>query len=490
MATSAMNKLPDFKGTIYRGIPFRTEAELNAFLDRYTPGNAVSEPAFTHSGKAHDVGVAWSGSNHTAGRVVLHLDAQHGKDLSFVRGRHLGVDEVMHPPHTTFYPTEKWQDSEGRWHLKVRDYRDLADMPVGDGPSHPQRDTHPGQPEAPDTRSYQQPSQYDGQQPYPPHQPEGSYPSHQQPGHPPYQQQVHNPGERPPEYNPGQQPPDYQPPWHEAGQSQPPRQPEAPQQYGGQSSAQPQYGTQPSQGQPHEYPHQQPQQGGPPHQYGGQPPQHTYGGQPAQPQYGGQPPQPTYGGQPAQTQYGGPTTAGSVPGADGQGWRPGDSGFGVSDKAGFDPAFHHKALGDEFAPGVHDPDGKFVSKERAIADRLEQEGWRVDARREDHTIEHMKNPESMVRRDPADEGRITEFKTLEPTPNGKPVNAAKRNINDASDQVPPDGEVVIDASKVGLTEEDAGRAWRKALGQPGKTVAAQVHIILEGGRIVTFEKES
>ncbi|MEI8412002.1 MULTISPECIES: toxin glutamine deamidase domain-containing protein [unclassified Kribbella] len=216
----------------------------------------------------------------------------------------------------------------------------------------------------------------------------------------------------------------------------------------------------------------QPQQGGPSEQYGGQLPHSQDGAQPSQPQYGGQPP------------------GGSPPAAGGQDWRPGDSGFGVSNKPGFDPAFHHKALGDEFAPGVHDPDGKFVSKERKIADDLEQEGWRVDARREDHTVEHLKNPEAMVRKDPADEGRITEFKTLEPTPNGKPVNAAKRNINDASDQVPPDGEVVIDASKVGLTEAEAEHAFRKARGQHGKTVAAQVHIILGDGRIVTYPKES
>lgn len=206
--------------------------------------------------------------------------------------------------------------------------------------------------------------------------------------------------------------------------------------------------------------------------------------QPGTPADGGTPHQGNQGGaHQAGAQQGGAPHQGSQDAGD---WRPGDSKFGASDQPGFDPAFHHKALGDQFTPGVHDPSGKFQPKEREIADRLEQEGFRVDARTEDHTKQHLKNPESMVRTHPADEGRITEFKTL----NSGSANAAKRNINDASDQVPPDGEVVIDGSKVGLTEEDAYKAYRKALGQPGKTVAATVRVILGDGRLVTYVKEN
>jgi hypothetical protein len=159
----------------------------------------------------------------------------------------------------------------------------------------------------------------------------------------------------------------------------------------------------------------------------------------------------------------------------------GDSNFGVSDKSGFDPAFHHKALGDQFGPGVHDLDGALQPKERAIADRLEAEGWRVDARPEDHGKQHMKNPESMIRKDPADEGRITEFKT----PESSTKQAIKRLVNHASKQVPPEGEVVIDGRNVGLTEELAKDAYQSARRQPGATVAAKVHFILADGRIVT-----
>jgi hypothetical protein len=158
----------------------------------------------------------------------------------------------------------------------------------------------------------------------------------------------------------------------------------------------------------------------------------------------------------------------------------------VSHKEGFDPAFHHKALGDEFAPGVHDPEGGFSADERAIADRLQEEGWRVDARPADHTVQKMKNPESMVRRHPGDEGRITEYKTL--SGNGG-ANNVKRNINDAS-QVPDDGELVVDGRNAGVTAQTAAKAYARAVTQEGAVCPAVVHIILGDGRIVTYVKEN
>jgi hypothetical protein len=173
------------------------------------------------------------------------------------------------------------------------------------------------------------------------------------------------------------------------------------------------------------------------------------------------------------------------PQAEGQDWRPGEDKYGVSTKTGFDPAFHHKALGDEWAPGVHDPDGSFSAKERAIADRLEEAGWRVDARLADHSKEFMKNPECMVRKDGAHEGTITEYKTLE---SGN-RNTVRRIINEAADQVPADGEVVVDGRNVGLTKEIADRAFGGAAGQPGKTIPAKVHIILADGQLITYERK-
>jgi len=151
----------------------------------------------------------------------------------------------------------------------------------------------------------------------------------------------------------------------------------------------------------------------------------------------------------------------------------------------FDPAFRKGALGPEFSPRVVDPSGAFTEKERAIADRLTQEGWRVDAREADPTVQYLKNPDAMVRKAPDDPGSITEFKTM-----SKPTNnALKREINDASDQVGADGDVVIDGRRVGTTLSDAERAYKRAIGQPGGIVAKRVHVILGDGRLITLEEE-
>jgi hypothetical protein len=160
-------------------------------------------------------------------------------------------------------------------------------------------------------------------------------------------------------------------------------------------------------------------------------------------------------------------------------------GVDLDDAPDFDPAVRRGALGASFKPGVHDPNGRFHAKEVRIARRLEEEGWRIDARFEDHTIYRGKNPDVMIRRSGTDEGLQAEFKTAESGAN----SAIKRNIHNGSDQALPDGEVVIDGRDVGLTEANALRAFRRACGQPGKTVANVVHFILEDGRLVTCHKE-
>jgi hypothetical protein len=147
----------------------------------------------------------------------------------------------------------------------------------------------------------------------------------------------------------------------------------------------------------------------------------------------------------------------------------------------FDPAFDLRPLGPDFTPGVHDPLGSFKPKERLIADRLVEEGWRIDARIADHSSGD-KNPDAMVRKSAAGRGLVVEFKT----PKSSSSNTIKRNISLAGDQA---REVVIDGRNIGLTEADAWRAYRRAAGQPGKTVADIVHVILGDGRLVSYQKE-
>jgi len=91
----------------------------------------------------------------------------------------------------------------------------------------------------------------------------------------------------------------------------------------------------------------------------------------------------------------------------------------------------------------------------------------------------------MVRNGPGDPGFITEVKTMKEPGN----NALKRAINKASDQAGPEGKVVIDGRGVGTIQSDAERAFKRALGQPGKVVAKHVHVILEDGSMTEFENE-
>ncbi|GAB2609013.1 hypothetical protein [Kribbella endophytica] len=152
----------------------------------------------------------------------------------------------------------------------------------------------------------------------------------------------------------------------------------------------------------------------------------------------------------------------------------------------FDPAFEPRAFGVDFAPSVHDAHDKFDAKEQAIADRLVIEGWRVDARLDNHKEHGLKNPDAMVRRDGSDRGRVTEFKRLD----SAAPNAIKRSIERATDQVKGVGEVVIDGRMVDLGYDAALRAFRRACAQDGRTVAPVVHVILGDGRLVTYERES
>jgi hypothetical protein len=161
-------------------------------------------------------------------------------------------------------------------------------------------------------------------------------------------------------------------------------------------------------------------------------------------------------------------------------------------KPDFDPAFDLGALGADFVPGVFDPDNLFDRKEQAIGERLEEKGWRVDARRADHTTHRKKNPDSMLRKDRDDEGAIVEFKTQD----AGESNAVKRAMLKASGQALKAAaqlrarrEVVIDGRQAGVSEETALRSFRRAVGQPGSTVASVVHVILGDGRLVTFTKE-
>ncbi|MFG1621697.1 hypothetical protein [Kribbella sp. NPDC049227] len=151
----------------------------------------------------------------------------------------------------------------------------------------------------------------------------------------------------------------------------------------------------------------------------------------------------------------------------------------------FDPARDPRPIGPEFEPAVVDPLGSLKPKERLIADRLAEEGWRIDARTADHTKHRVSNPDVMARKGADVAGVIVEFKTQD----SGSSNAVTRSMLKASGQAGERGEVVIDGRRVGLTREVAWRSFRRACNQPRKAVADIVHVILGDGRLVTFTKE-
>ncbi|MEV8376562.1 hypothetical protein AB0P21_27710 [Kribbella sp. NPDC056861] len=148
----------------------------------------------------------------------------------------------------------------------------------------------------------------------------------------------------------------------------------------------------------------------------------------------------------------------------------------------FDPAFHPRALGDDFMAGVHDPQGSFTPEERRIADRLMAEGWRIDARPADHGS-GRKNPDGMVRRTGADEGLAVEFKT----PESPAANALKSAMLRARKQA---DIVVVDGRPTNVTAEAADRAYRRCLGQSGVTLPKVIHVILGDERLISYSRSA
>lgn len=180
----------------------------------------------------------------------------------------------------------------------------------------------------------------------------------------------------------------------------------------------------------------------------------------------------------------------------GGGAPPVGGGGGDDDNGGppGDPAFEYGPMGDDFQPGVYNPEvlqPNEVSIARYLAD---EHGVMFHGRLEDHTVGGLKNPEGMARWTPDDEGKVTEFKTLESPKN----DALKREIKRAADQVVDkdndtqtiarDGEAVIDGRNVGTTADDVNRVMKRLRGT-GDTVPRRTYVILGDGRMVYFDRD-
>ena len=148
-------------------------------------------------------------------------------------------------------------------------------------------------------------------------------------------------------------------------------------------------------------------------------------------------------------------------------------------------------LGDRFSPGVHDPEGRFTEKERAIADWLlsQNPGLCIHPRHRDPAQEGP-SPDAMVRTDPDDHGTLTEFKTLDEAS----TTSIKQNARSAIRQVLPfgNGDVVLDGRAVGLSEADARVGHARLVGerrQHGRPMPRTFTIILGDSRELTWRAD-
>ncbi|WP_434581723.1 ADP-ribosyltransferase [Carbonactinospora thermoautotrophica] len=104
---SGLDKLPDYKGTVYRGVQI-DPGDLNDFLNRYEPGATIREPAFPSSDKERPF----------PGNVQFVIESRHGKDISFLQQH----EEVVFPPGTKFkVKTREFDPDTGTWHIHLVD---------------------------------------------------------------------------------------------------------------------------------------------------------------------------------------------------------------------------------------------------------------------------------------------------------------------------------------------------------------------------------
>jgi hypothetical protein len=144
------------------------------------------------------------------------------------------------------------------------------------------------------------------------------------------------------------------------------------------------------------------------------------------------------------------------------------------------------ALREGFHPGAYDQHHQWDARERAIADRLAQDGAAVHAREPRDGIV-VSDPDAMVRRSPGDEGVITEFATLDAN---SPETIAK-DVTYGGSQLAQHGggDLVIDGRPVGLTAQHAEAGHTEVLedrdrsGRAGPLPDA-VHYILADNSIL------
>lgn len=157
--------------------------------------------------------------------------------------------------------------------------------------------------------------------------------------------------------------------------------------------------------------------------------------------------------------------------------RPGRDRLGVTEEP-----LQRGSLGQRFQPGIHDPTGRLLARERETAEFLGREGKDVRVLPEDHTAYGEPSVDVLVRSGPQDFGVLTELKALD-QPSSR---AVKDRIIRSGQQLEQygNGQVVLDGRGQNLTREVAESGLRRALGQAGahgQSFPESVRIILGDG---------
>lgn len=106
--STALAKLPSHEGPVYRGTNLPPGA-----LDRYVPGHAVTEPAFTSS--------STDPTKSFEGNTVFIIDSSHGKDVA-PYSHFQGESEVLFDQHTRFEVLDKaWDADLHKWVVHMRE---------------------------------------------------------------------------------------------------------------------------------------------------------------------------------------------------------------------------------------------------------------------------------------------------------------------------------------------------------------------------------
>lgn len=116
---SALNKLPDYRGSVRRGISIDDPAKLAMFLEAYGVGKTPTDHGFASSDKNASAG----------GNIELIIESRHGKDISWASSQQ---NEVVFPPGHRFSVESRVFDRENNKYI-IR-LTDLGRSSDGDQP--------------------------------------------------------------------------------------------------------------------------------------------------------------------------------------------------------------------------------------------------------------------------------------------------------------------------------------------------------------------